>query len=143
MPPLPTPINFPFQLEAGIQTSNLISESVEGLVITATRQKAGRSLAATLVMPPRESGDGKGDGGVNAPAETIWAKVIVVFGSLSAIRLSQAVAAVSCGQAEIAKRNADAVLVIVRICKKTLRTTLTARFINPEKLQLVKQASPR
>ena len=118
MPPLPTPINLPFQLEAGIQTSNLISESAEGLVTAATRQKGGRSLAATMVMPPRKPGDGKGDGGVNAPAETIWTTVIVVFGSLSAIRLSQAVAAVSCGQAEIAKRNADAVLVIVRICIK-------------------------
>ena len=100
-------------------------------------------MAATMVMPPRKPGDGKGDWGVNAPAETIWAKVIVVFGSLSEISLSQGVVAISCAHAEIAKRNADAVLVIVRICKKTLRTTLTARFINPEKLQLVKQASPR
>src|SRR5580704_19467770 len=104
MPPLPTPINLPFQLEAGIQTSNLISESVEGLVTAATRQKAGRSLAATRIMPPRAPGDGKGDAGVNAPAKTIWAKVIVVFGSLSEIRLSQGVAAISCAHAEIAKR---------------------------------------
>src|SRR5580704_3415673 len=118
MPPLPTPINLPFQLEEGIQTSNLISESVEGLVTAATRQKAGRSLTATMVIPPREPGDGKGDGGVNAPAETIWAKVIVVSGSLSAIRLSQGVSAISCAQTEIAKRNADAVLVIVGICIK-------------------------
>jgi hypothetical protein len=56
--------------------------------------------------------------GVLVHDETIWAKVIVVFGSLSAIRFSQGVAAISCAQAEIAKRNADAVLVSVRICIK-------------------------
>ena len=67
--------------------------------------------------------------------------MIVVFGGLSAIRLSQGVAAISCGQAEIAKRNTDAVLVIVRIRIKAPYSA--ARFINPEKLQLVKQASPR
>src|ERR1700675_302483 len=118
MPPLPTPMNLSFQSEAGIQTSNLISESMECLVIAATRQKAGRSLAATKVWPPRGPGDGKGDWGVNVPAATTAAKVIVVLGSLSAIRLSQGVAAINCAQAEIAKKNAKPVLIIVGICMK-------------------------
>jgi hypothetical protein len=84
-----------------------------------------------MVMPPREPGDGKGDGGVNAPAETIWAKVIVVFGGLSEIRLSQGAATISCAQAEIAKRNADTVLVIVRICIKAPYSRIA--FHKPEK----------
>ena len=38
------PWNFPFQFALGIQTSNLISESLVGLITPATRQKAGNSL---------------------------------------------------------------------------------------------------
>src|ERR1700676_5172648 len=43
-PPLPTAMNLPFQPDAGIQTSTLMSESVEGFMLAATRQNAGRSL---------------------------------------------------------------------------------------------------
>src|SRR5271165_1927799 len=38
---VPTPSNFPFQPEAGIQTSILMSESLVGFNLAATRQNAG------------------------------------------------------------------------------------------------------
>src|SRR5271166_2115083 len=40
-PPFPTPSNFPFQPEAGIQISILMSESLVGFNLAATRQNAG------------------------------------------------------------------------------------------------------
>ncbi len=43
-PPLPTPWNLPFQPEAGIHTSTLMSESDEGVSVALTRQKAGTLL---------------------------------------------------------------------------------------------------
>ena len=43
-PPFPTASNFPFQPEAGIQTSILISESLDGLSVAAIRQYGGKSL---------------------------------------------------------------------------------------------------
>ena len=54
--PLPTPWNLPFQLDAGIQTSNWISESEDGLIMPDTRQNAGR---LGIALPP---------GALNAPA---------------------------------------------------------------------------
>ena len=51
-----------FQPEAGIHTSILISESLDGLRVTATRQNAGKSVCP-----------------MNVPAGTSWA-VMVVFG---------------------------------------------------------------
>src|SRR5580693_6009194 len=41
-PPFPLASSLPFQLWAGSQTSILISESLEGLRVAATRQYAGR-----------------------------------------------------------------------------------------------------
>ena len=73
-PPLPTAWNFPFQSAAGSQTSILMSESVDGVSVAATRQKAGRRLncgTAAALAP----------GSVNPPAGTICARVIEVFGS--------------------------------------------------------------
>ena len=86
-PPLPTAWNFPFQPVAGSQTSILMSESLEGLSVAATRQNAGRS-ANCAPPPPRPPA-----GGVNAPAATGCAIVMVASGSLSELRLSHVAAA--------------------------------------------------
>ena len=45
-PPLPTAWNFPFHPDAGSQTSILMSESLDGVSVAATRQNAG-SVANT------------------------------------------------------------------------------------------------
>jgi hypothetical protein len=45
---LPTAWNLPFQPDAGSHTSILMSESLDGLLVIATRQKAGRSLARSI-----------------------------------------------------------------------------------------------
>ena len=76
----------PFQLAVGNQTSILISESLVGRNVAATRQNAGRFVS-----------DGFGcaavdPGGVNVPGETAWASVIVVCGNDSAVRLSHVAA---------------------------------------------------
>src|SRR6266849_1403255 len=56
-PPLPTAWNLPFQPDAGIQTSILMSESPVGFSVAATRQNAGSVLnAAPGPRPPREAG---------------------------------------------------------------------------------------
>src|ERR1039457_2507015 len=80
-PPLPTPWNLPFQLEAGIQTSKWISESDEGLITPATRQNAGR---LDMALPL---------GGVKLPAGTDSARVMDVAGRSSLFRVSQVWAA--------------------------------------------------
>src|SRR2546422_6339504 len=85
-PPFPTVRNFPFQLEAGSQTSILMSESLDGFKVAATRQKPGRS--SKRGAPPRPAA-----GTVNAPGATDCAIVIVVSGSFRADRLSQEAAA--------------------------------------------------
>src|SRR6202795_1621966 len=87
-PPLPADSNLPFHPDAGSQTSILISESVVGFKVAATRQNAGRSLKATTgggppAVPP---------GGANSPAATGCASVIVVFGRANDARLPQVAA---------------------------------------------------
>jgi hypothetical protein len=59
-----------------------MSESLEGVKVAATRQKAGRveNCETVVVEPP---------GGVKAPVATISADVIVAFGNLREARLSQ------------------------------------------------------
>ena len=84
-PPLPTAWNFPFHPEAGSQTSNLMSESDDGVSVAATRQNPGSFLNA---CPPPPAA-----GGVNPPAATVWANVMVVLGSFSDDRLSHEPAA--------------------------------------------------
>src|SRR5438046_2705092 len=87
-PPLPTAWNLPFQPDAGIQTSILMSESLVGFSVAATRQNAGSALnAAPGPRPPRAAG------GVNSPAPTGCASVMVVSGNASDARLSQVAAA--------------------------------------------------
>src|SRR2546428_13080976 len=64
-----------------------MSESLEGVRVAATRQKGGRveNCEAAIAEPP-------GVGGVKAPAATVFADVIVVFGNLREARLSQGAA---------------------------------------------------
>src|SRR5215831_16861427 len=79
-PPLPTPWYLPFQPATGIHTSILMSESLAGLISAVTRQRAGASL--------NTAGFGAGLGSSNAPAATTCADVMVVSGSLRALKLS-------------------------------------------------------
>src|SRR5437867_8378614 len=85
-PPFPTASNFPFQFDAGSQTSILISESPVGFNVAAIRQNAGRSL--NCAPPPRPPPPA----GANAPAATACADVTVVSGSFSEERLSHGAA---------------------------------------------------
>src|SRR3954468_14361302 len=92
-PPLPTDMNLPFH-EVGSQTSALISESLDGVNVTATRQNAGSSLyAGALGRSGRKNGDA---GGVNPPRSTISARVTVAARSESARRRPQA-SGTTCG----------------------------------------------
>jgi len=79
-PPLPTPWNLPFQLASGIHTSILMSESVDGLNVAATRQNADGWAICPVT------------GEENVPVATDCANVILVFGNESAWRLSQVAA---------------------------------------------------
>src|ERR1051325_12039833 len=81
-PPLPTPMNLPFQPSAGIHTSILISESEDGPIVAATRQKAGSRRNAACCPGLRL-------GSVNAPAATASALPTVTAGKESADRPSQ------------------------------------------------------
>src|SRR5207248_6464060 len=83
--PLPTAWNFPFQFEAGIQSSILMSESLDGFSVAAIRQNAC-GTAAPRPAPP---------GGTNAPASIAWASVIVALGSASDASPSHDVTALS------------------------------------------------
>src|SRR5207245_11726292 len=67
-------------------SSDLMSESDEGVSVAATRQKAGKRLNCCTAAGPIP-------GSVNPPAGTIWAKVIEVFGSTRADKLSHDAAA--------------------------------------------------
>jgi hypothetical protein len=81
------PINLPFHSDSGIQTSILMSESLDGFSVAATRQNGGRFRIAGFEggpVPPLP-----GDGGLNSPLVTDSASVIVVFGNLAPVRLSQ------------------------------------------------------
>src|SRR5215472_17535946 len=87
-PPLPVASNLPFQLDAGIQTSILMSESAVGFSVAAIRQNAGRSPNG--FSPPRPARPPPA--GLYAPAATASAVVIVAFGSFSDARLSHVAA---------------------------------------------------
>src|SRR5262245_18787757 len=108
-PPPPTNWNLPFQLSAGIQTSILMLESLDGRSSPDARQYAGSISGGAPAPPgpprprPRPSpagaagggpparagapGGAPNAGGVKGPAATISA-VIVAFGMASAFRLS-------------------------------------------------------
>src|SRR5437667_11506996 len=80
--PLPTAWYFVFQLSAGSQTSILISESLDGFAVSATRQNAGRSANALPPLPVRPPGC------VKVPAATSCTDSTVASGSDSDFRLS-------------------------------------------------------
>src|ERR1700678_787950 len=90
-PPLPVPRNLPFQPDAGIHTSILISESLLGRAVAEMRQNAGRSLKFGPGAPGK--GGGVPAGRMNWPAGTDSASVMVVFGMASDFKLSQVAAA--------------------------------------------------
>ena len=69
-PPLPTDCSLPFHPEMGSQTSILMSESLEGLNVAATRQNAGSLLYGKTPA----AADPLGPGGVNSPAATLCAE---------------------------------------------------------------------
>src|SRR5579863_6013499 len=94
-------MNLPFHAaDGGSQISILISESLVGLMVAATRQNAGRFLYATS---PGWRLSEKGAGGAKPPGVTEAAIVITVCGNESLERLSQVVAA----SAQVAERKAD------------------------------------
>src|ERR1700674_2127723 len=86
--PLPTAWNLPFQPDAGIQTSILISESEDGFSDAATRQNAGRSRKVCAAGGTDAAAPPAGIGSVNAPEPTACASVIVALGSFSVAKLS-------------------------------------------------------
>src|SRR5262245_57506525 len=84
-PPLPTPMNFPFQFSVGSQSSILIRESEVGLRIIWTLQWAG-ILAGGALLPRAPARTGAG------PSGTTSALVIVVSASWRLARFSHGVA---------------------------------------------------
>src|SRR2546427_5095249 len=81
--PLPTASSLPFQPDEGSQTSILMSESLDGVSVAATRQNDGSAANGFAPRPPR------GFGGVNCPAPTVCASVIATCGPENVDRLSQ------------------------------------------------------
>jgi len=106
-PPLPRPMNLPFHSDAGIHSSNLMSESLVGLTSTATRQNAGK-------LSRGRPGKLPGLGGVNLPAGSGFARVMVVSGRESVARLSQVAPATGGPQKKEAarKNNLGATMVL-------------------------------
>src|SRR5437763_846460 len=80
--PLPTASSLPFHPEAGSQTSILMSESLDGVSVAATRQNTGSPPKAVRPLAPRP-------GATNVPAPTVCANVIATGGCDNADRLSQ------------------------------------------------------
>src|SRR5689334_24235246 len=89
-PSFPTPWKFPFHPEAGNQTSILISESLDGREVIATRQNSGASLNAGAAAPLPGSA-----AGTNCPAGTLCAEVTAAFGRETFFRSPQVTAAVA------------------------------------------------
>src|SRR5580700_397109 len=85
--PFPTDCSLPFQPPPGIQTSILISESLVGFRVAATRQNAGRLLYTAPAFGPRPGGAG------NAPASTGIARVMAACGKGLAATSSHRLAA--------------------------------------------------
>src|SRR5262249_59591669 len=85
-PPFPRLKYFPLQPETGIQTSTLISESLDGLISAVTRQKAGRRLNAPKVSSCWSNGPA---GRVDSLEATVCADVTVVSSSFRLLSFSQ------------------------------------------------------
>src|SRR6202043_3713277 len=88
VPPLPTPLNFPFQVETGIQTSKMMFDTLVGLIAPRTRQ------IATGSVPLKVPNTGEVVPGavvpiiVVGPAGNICVSVIVVSGNAIVARLA-------------------------------------------------------
>jgi hypothetical protein len=81
----------------GNQTSILMSESLEGVSVAATRQNAGSPVKAEPAPPPRAPLGGAG--GENPPGATSVAMVTFAFASFRVVTLSHdAAAACAAGQ---------------------------------------------
>src|SRR5262245_57675449 len=95
-PPLPTARNLPFQSAAGIQSSALMFESLEGLSTSFTRQCAGIGCAAAPRPAAGAAGAGAGaparPGCTNGPAATDSALTIVTLGIVTDFKDSQVAA---------------------------------------------------
>src|SRR3954471_1349740 len=102
--PLPTACSLPFHPEAGSHTSILMSESVDGVNVAATRQKAGRLANAFPPRPPPRA-----FGSANCPAATVCASVTWTCGSANVERLSH-VAPIA-GAATSRKANASFIMI--------------------------------
>src|SRR5262245_30577546 len=119
-PPPPTNWNFPFQF-SGIHTSMSICESAVGRSVAATRQNDGTARPAGAApgpprppprAPPSPAGAGPlapsgagaagAAGGVNVPAATISAVVMVVVGSVMDLRFAHGVGAARAAPSSIA-----------------------------------------
>src|SRR5882724_1014558 len=86
--PLPTASNLPFHpppppANVGSQISILMSESLEGVSVAATRQNGGSAAKGFPPRPPR------GFGGLNCPAPTVWASVTATCACEKVDKLSQ------------------------------------------------------
>ena len=103
------PTSFPFQLSRGIHTSTLISESEVGVRVACTRQKAGVFLKTAI--PPGPPIMKPPAGGLNWPASTMDAEVILPSFNLRDVRLPH----VSAARAGIADR-ARAIIAEKMIC---------------------------
>src|SRR5262245_11688400 len=87
-PPFPTAWNLPFQPFAGSHTSILMSESVVGVSVAATRQNDGRVAYGFAPPAPRRPPSG----GANAPGATTSTRSIVAAFNAVPARLSQVAA---------------------------------------------------
>src|SRR6185503_2652867 len=110
--PLPTAWNLPFHPDAGSQTSILMSESLVGFNVAATRQNAGSAEKSppSLWSP-----------GVNAPACTGAAAVMVARGSAIFARLLHepawaTTAAGAASHASASERRPPAIILMTAPC---------------------------
>src|SRR5215510_10526382 len=90
-PPLPTPMNLPFQFWMGSQSSMLIKESDVGVSVTCTRQCAGMFAGggpAGAGVPPRPVGRAGG-----GPSGAATALVTLASANVRLARLSHGVEA--------------------------------------------------
>src|SRR5215472_6713429 len=104
-------MNLPFHL-AGIQTSILISESCVGLDTAAMRQNSGRSFSEPRMSPPTGPEGGNAAGGLNAPAATVSARVIVASGILDPTKVRHDCAAIAKLLPPISRANAAAAIMM-------------------------------
>src|SRR5262245_14615524 len=124
-PPLPVPRNLPFQVSAGgSQTSIRMFDSGVGLSVAATRQKAGTVIAGELALAF----------GLNGPAATAAAVVIVVSCSLSPVSASHALEG-DCAARGTARQMARAHAVAKRSAKAFALHGIAKRSAEPFALE--------